>query len=440
MKKFNLFVLTAMMLVVLTAVSAAAALLGDADNDGRVRASDARKILRHAAKVEIETDEFLLKLMDTDQSGSIKAADARLALRMASRQETTVEYSEPASGEDPTVPTLPGDDTTAEQTAAPTTTPPVPTAPTVITTAEPSPTETTATAPEETTIPPTEETTVPQTEETTVPPTEETTAPAPEETTAPAPEETTAPAPEETTAPAPEETTAPAEPVDPVAGVVFHDNFYIDADIYTYEGGRENLQSVKIALSKEEKKSGNKTLTLCTQYIRTDSFMPGHDVGVMIRDEMNLLGTGTEKKLYMINYDDNEYLVMGSSLFEMMGVDIDEMMAENPVEDMALPTFSDLSGLNVSEGEYDGKTYQVITIPKEGGESKYFVEQRSDGQYYPVIAESYAADGALVTRMVIREFSTDASAYTSVPTGMKAYKINALNIISALPFFEKLGV
>lgn len=67
-------------------------LLGDADNDGKVTAGDARRILRHAAKIELETDEFLLKLMDTDQSGSIKASDARLALRMASRLEPTARY------------------------------------------------------------------------------------------------------------------------------------------------------------------------------------------------------------------------------------------------------------------------------------------------------------------------------------------------------------
>ena len=97
MKKVGMSAVVAMILSVLFVVFVAAALLGDADNDGRIKAGDARTILRHAAKVEIQTDEFILKLMDVDGNGSIKASDARLVLRMASRQETTQIYIEPSS-------------------------------------------------------------------------------------------------------------------------------------------------------------------------------------------------------------------------------------------------------------------------------------------------------------------------------------------------------
>ena len=70
---------------------ASAAYLGDADNDGKVKAGDARTILRHAAKIELISDEACLKLSDVDGNGKIAAADARLALRMASKIDPLVE-------------------------------------------------------------------------------------------------------------------------------------------------------------------------------------------------------------------------------------------------------------------------------------------------------------------------------------------------------------
>ena len=59
--------------------------LGDADGDGKVRSSDARMILRHAAKVETLSGKLTLFVADVDGDGRVKAMDARLALRMASR-------------------------------------------------------------------------------------------------------------------------------------------------------------------------------------------------------------------------------------------------------------------------------------------------------------------------------------------------------------------
>ncbi len=75
-------------------------LLGDADNDGKVKASDARKILLHSSRIQAETDAFLLKLMDVDGDGRIKAADARLALRIASRIDPVKPYEAPSGGEE----------------------------------------------------------------------------------------------------------------------------------------------------------------------------------------------------------------------------------------------------------------------------------------------------------------------------------------------------
>ena len=77
--------------------------LGDADLDGRVKATDARKILRHAAKLELLTDPMAIFVADVDQDGKIKAGDARLALRMASRLDPlqTAEYSGESSAPAP---------------------------------------------------------------------------------------------------------------------------------------------------------------------------------------------------------------------------------------------------------------------------------------------------------------------------------------------------
>lgn len=57
---------------------------GDVDNDGKVTAADARKILRVAAGLEKLSGQAA-KNADADGSGSITAADARAALRKAAK-------------------------------------------------------------------------------------------------------------------------------------------------------------------------------------------------------------------------------------------------------------------------------------------------------------------------------------------------------------------
>lgn len=61
--------------------------LGDVDGDGRVTASDARLILRRAARLVTFTPEQDW-LADVDGDGRVTAADARLVLRVAAKLDT----------------------------------------------------------------------------------------------------------------------------------------------------------------------------------------------------------------------------------------------------------------------------------------------------------------------------------------------------------------
>ena len=65
--------------------------LGDANNDGKVTAADARIILRHSAKIELLPD-AVLHLADVNGDGKVNASDARIALRMASKLEGLIIY------------------------------------------------------------------------------------------------------------------------------------------------------------------------------------------------------------------------------------------------------------------------------------------------------------------------------------------------------------
>lgn len=61
--------------------------LGDVDGDGRVTASDARLVLRRAARLVTFTPEQDW-LADVDGDGRVTAADARLVLRVAAKLDT----------------------------------------------------------------------------------------------------------------------------------------------------------------------------------------------------------------------------------------------------------------------------------------------------------------------------------------------------------------
>ena len=433
MKKIIAFAAVVLSVAMLSVLSASAALLGDADNDGKVKAGDARKILRHSARLEMETDEYLLKLMDVDGSGKIQATDARLALRMASRIDPTAEYVEPSTNEASDVPTIPSDVPTEPTIPSDVPTAPsdVPTEPTTEapTTEEPVPPETTE---EPATVPPTTE--VPTSEE-----------PTSEEPTS---EEPTS---EEPTSEEPTSEEPTSEPAPSQDNVVYHDNFYLDAELISYAGSRETRQKVKIASgSKTEEVKGlfnTKSYTLNSQFVRSDAVTPGKDIGILMKDELNTLKTGTEKTLYIIDYSANEYVSFKVSTLKTLAAvagadfDVDEMFAGNPLDGMSIPTFTSLDGLNVAQGEYDGKTYQVVSVEKNGIVGKYYVEQKEDGVYYPVVAESYEGD-KLVNTILINDFQLDPSPYLNAPEGMKGYAVNSVADLldeNVLRVFSSIG-
>ncbi len=129
-------------LMITLALTAFSGFFGDVDGNGKVQATDARRILRHAAKVEMFTDEQSLFLADIDGNGKIAAADARRALRMASRIDPLIEV--PTEEATTAAPTTETPATAVTTTVAPTTAAP---ATDEATTAAPATDEATTAAP-----------------------------------------------------------------------------------------------------------------------------------------------------------------------------------------------------------------------------------------------------------------------------------------------------
>lgn len=223
-------IMTAVLAVVLCAVmtvfASAAALMGDMNNDGKVNSSDARTVLRAAAKLDVLTAEQAA-LADVNGDEKVNSSDARIILRMAAKLEPTV--------------------TVEESSEAPTTDPIViPTAPST----EPPSTEPPSTEPPSTEPPVTE------------PPVTEPPVTEPPVTEPPVTE--------------------------PEKGIKTVDHeCYVDAVISTYDkDGGKSTQSMQFALqSRTEKKK-----TVYSYYTRSNSLFPGHDVGMLIVEKANLLG------------------------------------------------------------------------------------------------------------------------------------------------------
>lgn len=94
MKKHNLkFLAVTSMLVVLfvTLFISVSASLGDINSDDKISASDARIILRIAAKLEKVTDEEK-KNADINADGNVTSADARIVLRISAKLESIDDY------------------------------------------------------------------------------------------------------------------------------------------------------------------------------------------------------------------------------------------------------------------------------------------------------------------------------------------------------------
>ncbi len=94
MKKFvSLFVAVSLIFSLLGIVSFAEdavpeipGMMGDADGDKTISASDARAVLRYSARIE-PSDNVDMLVVDADQDGSITASDARTVLRVSAKLE-----------------------------------------------------------------------------------------------------------------------------------------------------------------------------------------------------------------------------------------------------------------------------------------------------------------------------------------------------------------
>lgn len=92
MKKSLFFIITCIFLTVF-ALCTSAYLVGDADGNGRVTASDARAALRFAASLDLPTGRQIT-LCDTNSDGKVSASDARTILRTAANIEKPVTRNE----------------------------------------------------------------------------------------------------------------------------------------------------------------------------------------------------------------------------------------------------------------------------------------------------------------------------------------------------------
>ena len=92
-KILTVITVTVMCLCIAGVSANAAAYYGDVDLDGNVTASDARKVLRHSAKIQL-LDESLFTRADVNLDKTINASDARLVLRVAAKLDEFEEYED----------------------------------------------------------------------------------------------------------------------------------------------------------------------------------------------------------------------------------------------------------------------------------------------------------------------------------------------------------
>ena len=80
MKNRFLKIIIAVALCFMMSVTAFAAMAGDVDGNGKITASDARRVLRHSASIELLSEDGA-KAADVDGNGKITASDARKIMR-----------------------------------------------------------------------------------------------------------------------------------------------------------------------------------------------------------------------------------------------------------------------------------------------------------------------------------------------------------------------
>lgn len=90
LKKVNILIAICLISIFSMSISASAAYMGDVDSNGKITASDARVILRAAAKIQ-SLDVSQTLIADINGDNKITASDARKVLRMSAKLEDLIE-------------------------------------------------------------------------------------------------------------------------------------------------------------------------------------------------------------------------------------------------------------------------------------------------------------------------------------------------------------
>ncbi len=351
MKKKILPIILVAVLAVLFAVGASAETykLGDVNKDGKITTSDARSILRVAAKLDKFADEDQELIADVNGDGSVNVSDARLVLRISAKLDAEIGDIE-IGGEETT--DLEEEPTTAAE-------------------------EETTAAEEETT----------EAEATTTDEDESTTA-----------EEST----EEEESTTEEESTDEEDTTDFVIpdGAVGYDDFPVEMQAFisgsfgftgsiTSEGEE---QSVTLKMDGTNMKM--------TTVMNMDEY-GDMNISILMLSSTNILGRETTT-MYMLSEDTGYYMDM-SSIMTLMGMS-DEDLGLDSIDGLSIE-LDDTSSLiaYVSEVTVDDTTYTVYTVESDEAKIEFYY---ADDEIKQILSYN-VEDGTVDATFNIDEFYSE---------------------------------
>ncbi|HHU84139.1 MAG TPA: hypothetical protein GXZ23_03090 [Clostridiales bacterium] len=150
------------------------------------------------------------------------------------------------------------------------------------------------------------------------------------------------------------------------------------------------------------------------------------------------------RDLYMINYNTNQYLVMGNALLGMLkgvagdGLDLDAMIADSMGEiQMAVPYITSYDAMAFDEFEtIDGVQYAVCNTVYNGLPMKVYFRE---GETNAAITKIYTNDDKLIQTIVFNEINSKPDDYFKAPKGMKKITFSLFNMDAAMNFMESFG-
>lgn len=221
--------------------------------------------------------------------------------------------------------------------------------------------------------------------------------------------EPTEPTPTETTEPEPTEPSEPDMEID--------DSCYLKGTMFMPDtNGEMTEMSIESAHETYEDQVGvwpnQKTETLNRYFYRSADLFPGHDVGMISLESVNLLGNVTSD-MYILNFDTKQYLGLNSSIAGEVGGGTGDEVDGLQGTAMAIPVYYSLDNLEVQNREFEGKEYPTVTtVDENGGETIVYLQKLEGRSFYePALMESYDAAGNLLSRLVIDEYNPDPSGY-----------------------------